>query len=296
MISLPEDFARATIAREGEEGRRWIAGLAAVVDDLCRDWNLSVDGSVMHGYLGLVVPVRRADEPCMLKVSWIDEATASEPAALTAWAGRGAVRLLDADPLVGAMLLERLDQTRTLNTVAIDKAVTIAGRLLRRLAIPAPAAIRSMQAAADEMAHNIPARWERYGRPVARSLLEQACGLLPDLGKLNERLLVNYDLHYADVLVGTREPWLVVDPKVVAGSLEFGIAQLLWTRLEDIEAAGGLDRHFRALVEAAELDSELARAWTLVRCVDYWLWAISAGLTEDPRRCDVIVNWLWRGS
>jgi streptomycin 6-kinase len=94
------------------------------------------------------------------------------------------------------------------------------------------------------------------------------------------------------VLAGRREPWLVVDPKVVAGDVEFGVAQLLWRRLEDIEARGGLDRHFRILAEAAELDPDLARAWTVVRCVDYWLWGISVGLTDDPARCGIITDWL----
>ncbi len=85
---------------------------------------------------------------------------------------------------------------------------------------------------------------------------------------------------------------LEVDPKVVVGDLEFGVAQLLWTRLEDIEACGGLERQFRALTVAGWLDPTLAREWTLVRCVDYWLWGISVGLTYDPARCERIVEWL----
>lgn len=107
-------------------------------------------------------------------------------------------------------------------------------------------------------------------------------------------LLVNYDLHYADVLTSLREPWLVVDPKIVVGDLEFGIAQLLWCRLEDIEAQGGLEHYFRVLSEAAQLEPALARHWTLVRTVDYWLWGLSVGLTYDPARCAIIVNWITR--
>jgi hypothetical protein len=66
----------------------------------------------------------------------------------------------------------------------------------------------------------------------------------------------------------------------------------LWTRLEDIEANGGLERCFRQIIEAAGCDPARARAWTLVSCVDYWLWALSVGLTEDPARCESIVRWL----
>jgi streptomycin 6-kinase len=292
MITIPEAFATATITREGEAGRKWLAALPRLVERLCAQWGLVVDGPVMHGYLGLVVPVQRGDEACVLKVSWVDEATQEEAAALAAWDGRGAVRLLEVQPSLGAMLLERLDFTWSLGRVGIEQAIPIAGRLLRRLAIPAPAGLRPLPAVATELAETLPARWEAVGRPLPRRLLDQACDLARQLGPAAGRLLVNYDLHYEDVLAGQREPWLAVDPKVVVGDLEYGVAQLLWCRLEEIEAQGGLDIYFRVLTEAAGLDPELTRGWTLVRCVDYWLWGLSVGLTEDPARCERIAAWL----
>jgi streptomycin 6-kinase len=292
MITVPQAFVTATVSREGEDGRKWIKALPGVIEDLCRQWNLVVDSAVMHGYLGLVIPVRRGDEPCVLKVSWIDESTIDEAIALAAWNGQGAVRLLAAQPALGALLLERLDHRRSLNDIGIAEAIKVGGRLLRRLAIPAPSGLRSLTAVAQELCRTLPQRWEQYGRPLSRSWLEQACDLAVQLGPSSGNLLVNYDLHYADVLMGEREQWLAVDPKVVVGDLEFGMAQLLWCRLEDIEGQGGLDRYFHMLTEAATLDADRARSWTLVRCVDYWLWGVSVGLTYDPARCEAIINWL----
>jgi streptomycin 6-kinase len=292
MITVPQTFATATVIREGDAGRTWIHALPGLVEDLCQHWNLRIDGPVLHGYLGLVIPVRRVEERCVLKVSWRDEATTEEEAALAAWNGQGAVRLLATQPALGAMLLERLDYRRSLNDVEIVEAVEIASRLLRRLAIPTPSGFRSLRLMAQDLCRTLPQRWEQYGRPMPQRWVEQACELARQLGTSSGNLLVNYDLHYVDVLRGKREPWLAVDPKVVIGDPEFGIAQLLWGRLEDIKANGGLDRHFRVLVEAAALDAVLARSWTLVRCVDYWLWALSVGLTHDPERCEAIVNWL----
>jgi streptomycin 6-kinase len=91
------------------------------------------------GYLALVVPVLRGDARCALKVSWIDDETVNEAAALTLWNGGGAVRLLDADDTAGALLLEWLDPRRRLAEVDLSVAVPVAGRLLRRLAVPVPA-------------------------------------------------------------------------------------------------------------------------------------------------------------
>lgn len=292
MITVPQAFAAETVTREGDAGRRWLEALPGLVEDLCGQWKLVVDGPVMHGYLGLVVPMRREDEACVLKVSWIEESTRDEEIALAAWNGQGAVRLLATQPEHGALLLERLDYQRSLNDVGIAEAVEIAGRLFRRLAIPAPAGLRSLQVVSETLRRTLPERWERYGRPMPQCVLEQVCELAIQLGASSGNLLVNYDLHYLDVLAGEREPWLAVDPKVVIGDPEFGIAQLLWCRLEDIEAQGGLEHHFRLLSEAAALDQDRARAWTLVRCVDYWLWGLSVGLTYDPAHCKVIVDWL----
>lgn len=239
-----------------------------------------------------IVPVQHDRERCALKVSWGDESTIHEAAALSAWNGQGAVRLLAAEPENGALLLERLDSRRSLHEVEIGEAVAIAGRLLRRLAVPAPCGLPLLKVVAERLLETLPARWERLGRPIPRSLLDVACDQAGRLGPGASPQLVNHDLHYGNVLAGEREPWLVIDPKAVVGDPEYGIAQLLWTRLEDIQRAGGLSRHFDRLVDQAGLDPDLARSWTLVRCVDYWLWALSVGLTEDPVRCEVISKWL----
>lgn len=294
MITVPEAFVRSTITREGEAGRRWLDQLPHSIDALCAQWKLMIDGPAMHGYLGVVVPVRRGDERCVLKVSWPGASTTDEAAALAAWQGQGAVCLLAVDPAHSALLLEQLDHCHTLADVPVGEAIVIAGALLRRLAIPAPAGIRPLAHLAAEIEAMLPIRWERYGRPLSRRLLEQAGDFVRQLGPTGGNLLINYDLIYEDVLAGQREPWLVVDPKVVVGDPAYGLAQLLLTRLEEIEAAGGLEHHFRLLVEAAGVDDARARAWTLVRCVDYWLWGLSVGLTEDPVRCARIIAWVER--
>jgi streptomycin 6-kinase len=130
---------------------------------------------------------------------------------------------------------------------------------------------------------------------MPRALVERACALAADLAETAGAVLVNNDLHYGDVLQGTREPWLTVDPMVVNGDLEFSIPQLLWWRLEDIEAAGGVRHHLATIIDMAGLDSEVAHAWMITRCVDYWLWGLAAGLTIDPVRCERIIAALPNG-
>ncbi len=214
--------------------------LPALCEALCRQWGLAVDGPPMHGGLGLAVPVRRGEELCVLKLGWVDDSTEHEALALSTWNGRGAVLLLAAEPSSGALLLERLNSSRSLNDVGLDEAVDVAGQLLRQLAVPGPAGMPLLSDVARRLSDTLPERWEKLGGPMARQLLDRACDTAARLGPSSGSLLVNYDLLYEDVLAGEREPWLAVDPKVVVGDPEYGIAQLLWRRLEEMEARSGI--------------------------------------------------------
>ncbi|MGH3256151.1 MAG: aminoglycoside phosphotransferase family protein [Streptosporangiaceae bacterium] len=294
LISVPERFAADTLTREGEAARTWLARLPELVGELCVRWGLRVTGEPMHGYLALVIPVLRGDARYALKVSWLDDETVNEAEALALWNGGGAVRLLDADPTEGALLLEWLDPRRRLAEADLGVAVTVAGRLLRRLAVPVPAewpAPRLQQWALD-LAVELPGRWQATGRPFPQRRLDAAVEVATALAPRAGGLLANRDLHYQNVLAGEREPWLVIDPKVMRGDAEFGLAPLLWRRLDEAGGPAGLQRRFDALVEEAGLDAELARGWTLLRAVDYQLWGLNLGLTEDPALCATVIEWL----
>ncbi|MYR57983.1 kinase, partial [Streptomyces sp. SID625] len=59
MIVIPEALARGTVEREGAPGAVWIARLPALAEELMRRWECVPDGAVLHGGVGLVVPVLR---------------------------------------------------------------------------------------------------------------------------------------------------------------------------------------------------------------------------------------------
>ncbi|MEV0651144.1 aminoglycoside phosphotransferase family protein [Phytomonospora sp. NPDC050363] len=294
MIDVPPALlAFGRWQREGRAGRDWIRALPTTVGGLLTRWGLVPDGEAMNGYNGMALPVRRDREPLVLKVSWPQEAAdCHEALALAAWDGRGAVRLLAHSPAEGALLLERAHDRTPLREVVLADAVPAAGVLLRRLAVPAPPGLRHLTDLAAELAAGLPGRWRELGRPFPRRRLELAHGLARDLAAPTggDPLLVDHDLHYDNVLAADREPWLAVDPKVLAGDPEYQTAQLLWTRLDEMDGPAELLRHFHALVDAAGLSPDLARAWTVVRCADYLLWGLAAGFTEDPRRCAAILD------
>lgn len=98
--------------------------------------------------------------------------------------------------------------------------------------------------------------------------------------------MVNVDLHYRNVLGASREPWLVIDPMPVAGDREFGLASLLWGRLEEATPMALFD----PLVEYCELDRDRARAWTIVEIVVKMM--RSSG--RVARNCETVARTLAR--
>jgi streptomycin 6-kinase len=296
-LTVPESFRAYWLwQHQSEDERRWLADLPDLVAASCDRWGLVVDGEPMHGAWGLAVPVSRDGQPLILKVAWPNDLLAMQVRALRVWAGRGTVLLLDAAPAAGALLLERLDASRSLVDLPLTEAVPIVGRQLRRLAVPAPDgssdAFGTTWDAAVELHESLRQRWEAIGRPFSSRVLDLAVGLASELTTDRPAVMVDRDLHYDHVLAGVREPWLAVDSWPLVGSIEYQTAQLLWTRYDEIAAEGRLHWCLDALVDAAGLDPDRARDWAVLRSVDYWLWGLDAGFTEDPIRCQGIVDQL----
>jgi streptomycin 6-kinase len=236
----------------------------------------------MHGYVAIVIPVRRQEELSALKISWVDEETRHESLALQAWNGVGCVKLLNSAPADGVMLLERLNAACTLREVDIDDAAQIATNLLRRLAITAPPELISTSTIADRHAATLRERWQKLGQPFAESLVETTVESARMVHNCQDKFLVNQDLHYDNVLQGSREPWLVIDPKPVSGDIEFGVAPLLWNRFEE----GNIRCRLNLIFKSGKMDKARLKNWCLVRVIDYWLWALTTGFTEDLIRCE----------
>lgn len=265
----------------------WLDRLADVVRDLLEEWSLTPDGEAAHGNTAVVAPVRTADgEAAVLKVVRPHWEAEHEALALQTWGGRGAVRLLRADPKRFALLLERL-HTEDLSELWDVQACEIVGGFYRRLHIAAPPQLRTLSAQAARWASELGERERRL--PVPPRMVEQARSIARDLAndEATDGTLIHTDLHYENVLRGDREEWLVIDPKPLSGDPHYELAPMLWNRFD--EYAGrirdGVRDRFFALVDSAELDEDRARAWAVLRLVVNVKDEVEV---EDPTRLDLI--------
>lgn len=267
LPAVPDAFVRATIGREGEVGRAWLAGLPETADRLAERWSLTPDGAPRYGYVATVWPVRRADgTPAVLKVTWPGPDQAPEGSALRAWAGDGAVRLLEHSTDEWGLLLERAHGSDLVHE-PLDQSVVVIGGLLARLhTAPVPAEMPRLAATAARWSEELPAHWPALG--WGRRLLDQAVDTCRALGDDVPDRVLHVDLHFENVLAADREPWLAIDPKGLAGDPAFESPAVLWNRVE--EYAGPVDVRARLdrWCDAAGIDRDRARRWAVVRLLE----------------------------
>jgi streptomycin 6-kinase len=281
-IIVPAELAELHEKYSGEAGRVWIAGLPAMAAAAMDRWGLVGDGQVASGAVALIIPVARRDgSKAVLKLQPVDDETSGEPAALRAWAGRGSVRLLEHDPSSGAMLLERLDASRDLNTIEDDlAAVRIIAELLAQLnSVPAPGGMRQLRDVASATLAGTPQAIRVVEDPAERRILINSAARLQELitDRIENRLL-HWDLHYFNTLFtmdGAAE-WKAIDPKPLSGDSGFELLPALWNRWDDLVRTGDvrrpLLRRFDLMAEVLGLDRAHAAGWTLGRVLQNAVW------------------------
>jgi streptomycin 6-kinase len=261
---IPDAFARSTIDREGEAGAAWLAELPSIVEDLLARWECVVDGEVRHGQVGIVVPVV-SSRPAVLKVSFPHPGNVHEPDAFAAWGGVGAVRLYERDDERFAMLLERAHSSTLAELDDGDEIATVAGRLNRRLAIPAPSALPRLKDQADGWEEELRKGVADFPDAAPGWVVDAALAVVDDLGRDQPELVLHGDFHPRNILHGDREPWLAVDPKGYVGDPAYDGATFLKPRalalIEAEDLMKALQHELDVFAEAAELHRDRIRRW-----------------------------------
>jgi streptomycin 6-kinase len=301
-IPIPADLA-ARYSRSSA-GRAWLVSLPGLLRGCLERWNLTVDlapGAVpWNGQGGIVVPVLLdSGLPAALKVSYPQEEARLERNALMLWNGRGAVRLLESDAGTCAMLLERLDASRSLGDVPVDKAAAVWGGLMRQLSLTPDDRFEWLEldhvaARAEQWSDDLPVEWEQLGRPFPRWLLEAALEVCQTRGAVGRRasndVLVHSDFHFLNVLArldgswdelgssdefGASDGFAAIAPQPLVGEAEFAVAPLLWNRISELsprDPETALRERCLNFSLAAGLDPEVARQWSVAREVENALW------------------------
>ncbi len=273
---LPVDVAQRI--RDLGGGSDWLDRLPQAIEHFAERWSLSIADPFPRLSYGWVAPARRADgTDVVLKLAVPNPELRTEIEALRLFAGDGAVRLLEADPDAGALLLERLRPGALLADLDHDEGATeIAARTMRRLWHLVP----------DGHPFPTAERWglgferhrARHGGgsgPFPALLFSRAEALFDELlASSGERVLLHGDLHHFNVLSAEREPWLAIDPKGVVGEREYEVGAFLRNQFEAADDLAGLQaRRLDQFAVLLDCDRERLRAWGFAQAILSACWS-----------------------
>jgi streptomycin 6-kinase len=201
----------------------WLRDLPAIVEACATDWGLQLEAPLSSAY-SLVIA---AGDVVLKLTAPSDHESEAEADALATWRGDGAVRLLARNDERRAILIERCwPGTHLWN--ASTGHIEIACDLMSRLTLPLPAdhPFQSLRDAAARWEEEVKHRYEEFGQPFERSLLDYAVGVFRSANP-DAMFLANQDLHGGNILQAGREPWLAIDPKPIAGERELSAVGML---------------------------------------------------------------------
>jgi len=268
-------FARTIVELYGTAGIEWLSRLPSIIADCEQRWLLTVRPPFEPLSYNYVAPAIRADgTDVVLKLGIPNPELLTEIEALRLFNGHGMVRLLDADPDQGVLLLERLKPGTPLSCLSDDgQATSIAAQVMRQLWRPAPSE------------HPFPtvAKWavglrrlrEHFDGgcgPFPRALVEVAEAHFAELiGSMAEPVLLHGDLHHENILTAERQPWLALDPKGLVGEPAYEVGALLRNPIPQLLAEPQpervLARRVSQLAEELGFDRERLLGWGVAQAV-----------------------------
>ncbi len=283
---------------------RWLGDLPGLVAGLERDWSIRVGRPYQDATEAFVARARLGDgTPAVLKLI-VPRPTGDagrEITALRLVGGQGCVRLLQADPARGALLLERLG--RSLNELALPIAQRheILCSAAERVWRPAPGA--GLPTGADKgrwLAGSITTAWAELGRPCTERAVDHAlaCAARRVAAHDDERaVLVHGDVHEWNALEAPGGGFKLVDPDGLLAEPEYDLGVMM--REDPAELMHGDPRErARWLARRCGLDAQRIWEWGVVERVSTGLLATRIGLQPVGRQmlaaADHVAAWTSR--
>lgn len=299
-LAVPPTLACNVVAMWGERGRRWLTNLPALRAAVGRDWDLRIGPPFELTYNWVAAASAADGSRAVLKLGVPGaEHLATEAAALEAFAGRGAVRLLAQDLRRGALLLERAEpgqRARELVPARDAEATAAALSVMRRLHVAPPA-----DCALPPLVR-FTSSFERYLRthpgdgPLPRAVVDHAHGLFAELCASATRTVVLHgDLHHDNTLRAGRESWLAIDPFGLIGDPGFDVGALLYNPEPDNRDESLLalvPARIEQLADGLGIPPERVRAWGFVMGVLSEVWTVEDGGPARTRALDVALRLL----
>lgn len=292
-MQLPERF-KQNVVGTFLTGQAWLESLPTLLAESQDRWKILV-GPPFDLSFNYVAPGITADgRAVVIKLGVPNPELTSEIQALRFYAGRGAVRLLDADEEKGILLMDRISPGSSLTSVLNDEQATrIAAQTMRKLWRPPPRdnAFPTVESWADGL-KRLRKQFNGGTGPFPARLVDMAERLFADLlSSAATPVLLHGDLHHFNILLAQDE-WVAIDPKGVVGEPAYEVGPLLENpapqRCTDISVQR---RRLDVLADELNMDRERMLAYGVAHAVlsAWWSYEDSSDGWESACACGEIL-------
>ena len=313
MIDVAQPVRRTAESR-GPAGRAWLAALPGLVEDLCRAWSVRLGELLPGGKCAFVARVQGIDgTAAVLKVALPEAGFAQQTTAIAAAAGRGYVRLFQADPVRHALLLEPLGPPLSAAGLPIERMMDLqAATLLQAWRVgwplelterteptgspgvaaaptPGPVVAEALLGLMNEL-------WPMLGEPCSPRLIALARSFAERRAEQFDPancVVCHGDPHADNALAvpaprpGAESGYVFVDPNTALGepAYDLGITMRGWTeRVVSAESPTALTRAWSArLAGATDQDEQAVWEWALIERVTSGLHLLRHGHPAEGR-------------
>lgn len=286
MVQVPEVVRQKAFAVDAGV---WLDDLPRLVASLEQEWGIAVGDAYRDSTEAFVADATCDDgTPAVLKllVPRGGDAAENEIAVLRLTGGEGCVRLLRADAVRGALLLERLGRPLHQLALPIRRRHEILCSTATRVWRPAPGC--GLPTGAEKgrwLADFITAAWEELDHPCSERAIDYAlacAGRRIDAHRDELAVLVHGDVHQWNALEAP-DGFKLVDPDGLLAQPEYDLGIIM--REDPLELLDG-DPHERArwLAGRTGLDATTIWEWGVVERVSTGLLGTKVGLQPIARQ------------
>lgn len=295
MSELPELLSQK-VARLGDQGAEWLAGLPSLIAELEQRWSITVGPALSGGTAAYVARARTADgRDAVLKLAISGLDGADQIRTLAAARGRGYARLLAHDEGREAMLLEALGPSMDTLGLSPERQIVLLCRTLREAWTVSRPATREPEKAA-QLGRMVGELWDKLGRPCKERVIEQALVFAKRRAAafdLDRCVVVHGDPHPGNALrvpaprAGAESGFVFVDPDgfLADPAYDLGVVLRDWgpQLLAADDPVALARRYCRLLASESRLDEGAIWEWGFLERVSTGLYVLDFG-AEDMAR------------
>lgn len=282
MTRIPDNFHEKMVNVYGGRVEEWVRSLPDLISKSEAQFGIKVEAPFDNlSYNYIAHGINGEGRPIVLKLSFEKDDLSKEMRTLTAFAGRGAVRVLERKDEIVAAVLERVFPGTPLSATMDDREATeVFCEVLGRLRSPFVAEERDFLTMRSWFEAFVRYR-NRFGTegPLPEHWVVRAEEILEDLLRTTtETVLIHGDLHHRNILQNGDGGWAVIDPKGIIGDVYFETIQYLLNYVDrDGDCDTVLSRRVAIISERLSLDRSRIARWGIARGVLEACWAVEGG-------------------